>query len=77
VPFTHDWGVCNTFTFDVFSIRHRKHTAIPVVRQGTAWSVMGDLNSDCEWAFGFQHGEVFRLRLSFSRVGYRNDMDVV
>jgi hypothetical protein len=38
---------------------------------------MGDLNSDCEWAFGFQHGEVFRLRLSFSRVGYRNDMDVV
>ena len=48
VPFSHDWGVCNTFTFDIFTIRYKKSTAIPVVRHGTAWSVMGDLNSDCE-----------------------------
>ena len=48
VPFTHDWGVCNTFVFDVFTIRAKMSSAIDIVRTGTAWSVMGDLNSNCE-----------------------------
>jgi len=48
VPFTHDWGVCNTFLFDVFTMRAKMSSAIDIARTGTAWSVMGDLNSNCE-----------------------------
>jgi len=57
VPFSHDFGVCNFFSYSVIDARRKiapweveeqgagPH---PVMTEGTAWSVMGDLNVPCE-----------------------------
>lgn len=47
-PFTHDFGICRFWVRSVFEAR-RMASPNPAIEKGTAWSVMGDLNVDCEW----------------------------
>ncbi|KAF8307213.1 hypothetical protein DL93DRAFT_2232275 [Clavulina sp. PMI_390] len=48
IPFTHDWGICLAFDWNVWKMRDKIGLTVhPLVRSTTAWSVMGDLNSPC------------------------------
>ncbi|KAG8956524.1 hypothetical protein FRC04_000002 [Tulasnella sp. 424] len=48
IPFTHDWGACLVFKWNVWDIRKTKGLDVsPYVRTTTAWTVMADHNSPC------------------------------
>ncbi|KAF8307239.1 hypothetical protein DL93DRAFT_2177708 [Clavulina sp. PMI_390] len=48
IPFTHDWGQCLAFDWNVWRMRDKMGLTVhPLVKSTTAWSVMGDLNSPC------------------------------
>jgi hypothetical protein len=47
IPFTFDWGVCNTVLHDLWRVRDWSSVA-PQMEKITSWQPMGDLNSPCE-----------------------------
>lgn len=47
VPFTFDWGVCNTVLHDLWRVRDWSSVA-PQMEKISSWQPMGDLNSQCE-----------------------------
>ncbi|KAG8863958.1 hypothetical protein FRB96_006831 [Tulasnella sp. 330] len=51
IPFTHDWGLCMAFDWQVWGMRAKKSGGAgkfdPYIRLTTAWTTMGDLNSPC------------------------------
>nr|XP_031859815.1 uncharacterized protein CI109_004663 [Kwoniella shandongensis]KAA5526887.1 hypothetical protein CI109_004663 [Kwoniella shandongensis] len=46
VPFTFDWGVCNTVLRNLFRVRDWSSVA-PEMERISSWQPMGDLNSPC------------------------------
>jgi len=51
VPFTFDWGVCNTVLHDLWRVRDWSSVAYQM-ENITSWQPMGDLNSPCESLLG-------------------------
>lgn len=47
VPFTFDWGRCQTILHNLYRVRDWSSTPAEVVR-ASAWQTMGDTNSPCE-----------------------------
>lgn len=48
IPFTHDWGACMAFEWNVWDMRKTKGSSVsPYVRSTTSWTVMADHNSPC------------------------------
>ncbi|KAG9049636.1 hypothetical protein FS837_009726 [Tulasnella sp. UAMH 9824] len=48
IPFTHDWGACMAFEWNVWDMRKTKGSEVsPYVRSTTSWTVMADHNSPC------------------------------
>jgi nucleoside-diphosphate-sugar epimerase len=47
VPFTFDWGVCNTVLHDLWRVRDWSSVAQQMEKL-SSWQPMGDLNSPCE-----------------------------
>ncbi len=48
IPFAHDWGACMGGYSWVFMGRKEQFRVHDAITEGTAWSVMGDLNSRCK-----------------------------
>jgi len=46
MPFTFDWGRCNTVLHNLYRVRDWSSTPKEIVR-ASSWSPMGDLNSPC------------------------------
>ncbi|KAK8844534.1 hypothetical protein IAR55_006381 [Kwoniella newhampshirensis] len=67
VPFTFDWGVCNTVLRNLFRVRDWSSVA-PQMERISSWQPMGDLNSPCESS---------TARMSADLSGYRADQDIV
>jgi len=65
VPFTFDWGVCNTVLHDLWRVRDWSSVA-PQMERISSWQPMGDLNSPCKW----------KAKTSLT-LGYRIDQDIV
>jgi len=63
VPFTFDWGVCNTVLHDLWRVRDWSSVNERMERI-SSWQPMGDLNSPCEWLLLWQSGIVADSRLS-------------
>ncbi|KAG9010852.1 hypothetical protein FRB90_007583 [Tulasnella sp. 427] len=48
IPYTHDWGLCQAFEWNVWDMRKTKGLSVSyTVRSTTSWTAMGDLNSPC------------------------------
>ncbi|KAG8862715.1 hypothetical protein FRB96_000725 [Tulasnella sp. 330] len=51
IPFSHDWGMCLTFEWNVWDMRLKKGNGVKHLERYTRWSMgwstMGDLNSAC------------------------------
>jgi hypothetical protein len=69
VPFTFDWGVCNTVLHDLWRVRDWSSVNERMERT-SSWQPMGDLNSPCEWFPVSNPGPSLII-------GYRIDQDVV
>ena len=63
VPFTFDWGVCNTVLHDLWRVRDWS-SVNEMMERISSWQPMGDLNSPCEWLLLWQSGIVADFRLS-------------
>lgn len=47
IPFTFDFGKCNTIIFDLYRVRDWS-SAPDVIERASSWQTMGDLNSPCK-----------------------------
>lgn len=78
VPFTFDWGVCNTVLHDLWRVRDWSSVAQQMERI-SSWQPMGDLNSPCEYRPRSRLVWIPASMLSPAMLisGYRIDQDVV